>query len=215
MSIQLIQDDNQFWFPEEVWELIKEFMITHRAKLLFNMKLLSIPRLSGIFEKYFQRRIKNMNDSRIPLEQRKNQIKSGIIKRCEKTPTRYAEIMEKEFQVKPKPVKNYDWVKEFAVGEELIVVYFNSKKSLGITKDRKGIIRKIGKTLQVDLYDYDRIDCGASTTQTSGFDRLRWLETINGTINVYNSWSVHKRGCYGGYWDNLFEEGKVWVDYRN
>jgi len=108
------------------------------------MKLLSIPRLSDIFSKYFQHRNKNANKSSIPLEDRKNGIKRGIIKRCEKTPTRYAEIMENEFQVKPKKEKNYDWLNVFFVGEEVFV----NRKDL-----RRGKITKITKTSILVLLD--------------------------------------------------------------
>ncbi len=155
MSIQRIQGEQswfpepvqgvyQFWFPEEVWEIIKEFIITPRSRLLLKMKLLSIPRLSNIFAKYFQMRVTNMNDSRTPLEQRKNVCKSGIIESCEKTPTRYAEIMENEFQVKPKKEKNYDWLNVFFVGEEVFV----NRKDL-----RRGKITKITKTSILVLLD--------------------------------------------------------------
>jgi hypothetical protein len=155
MSIQRIQREQswfpepiqgvyQFWFPEEVWELIKEFIITPRSRLLLKMKLLSIPRLSDIFAKYFQRRFININKSSIPLEDRKNGIKSKIIKRCEKTPTRYGEIMENEFQVKPKKEKNYDWLNVFFVGEEVFV----NRKDL-----KRGKITKITKTSILVLLD--------------------------------------------------------------
>jgi len=220
MSIQIIQSeswfpvaiqgDKQFWFPEEVWEIIKEFIITDRSRLLFKMSPLSMARLSGIFEKYFQRRHKNMNKSSIPLEDRKYGIKKGIIKRCEITPTKYAEIMESEFQVKPKVEKNYDWLRDFAVGEEVLVK--TNKKSV----KRKGVIRKIGKTIQVELYHCERITCGElrgcpfdyNTLLWMRVDRLRWLETFCVKITVYNRNTICKRGDNVSF-DALFDEGVI------
>lgn len=223
MSVQIIQSkswfpvgiqgDKEFWFQEEVWKIIKEFLITNRSMLLLKMKPLSMARLSGIFEKYFQRRNKNVNKSSIPLEDRKYGIKKGIIKRCEETPTRYTEIMESEFQVKPKKPraeKNYDWLRDFAVGEEVLVK--TNKKLI----NRKGVVRKIGKTIQVELYDCERISCDElrgcpfdyNTLLFIRADRLRWLETFCVKITVYSRNTICKRGDNVSF-DALFYEGVI------
>jgi hypothetical protein len=202
----------QYWFQEEVWELIKEFIITPRSILLLNMKKLGIPRLCDIFKGYFRRRITNMKSSAIPLEQRRKLITKAIIDKCQAEPTKYAVIMENEFQVKPKPVKNHDWLKDFEVGEEVVVAHFKSKKPRTVTQNRKGIIRKIGKTIQVELYDYYRIDCGAWKTQSYGYDRLKWLNTFDEKVIVYNRYSIYKRG-ENSFTDRYFEEGSKSVDY--
>lgn len=166
-----------------------------------------------------------MNDSSIPLEQRKNGIKTQIIKKCEKTPTRYAEIMESEFQVKPKKPraeKNYDWLRDFVVGEEVIVRRFNSKNPRKSPFNRKGVIRKIGKTIQVELYDYERIPCGAlkgcpfdyNTLLWMRADRLRWLETFDQKVTIYNRDALFKRGGDEAF-DALFEEGSVSINHSH
>jgi len=193
LSIMDFVDVKQFWFQEEVWEHIKEFIITPRSMLLLKMKKLGHNRLCKIFWNYFQRDYQEgnhtylINDRHTPLEQRKNFIKSRIIKGCE-TPTKYAEIMEKEFQVKP---KNYDWLKDFAVGEEVIVRQFNSKLDIVYwwtkTKNRKGVIRKIGKTIQVELYDYEFL-------RGVPRDEYRLLETFEEKVSVYRRNNLYKRG---------------------
>jgi len=187
MSIQIVQREQwfpvpvqgvyQFWFPDEVWELIKEFFISHRSMLLLKLKDMSLSGMCKIHEKYFFERFKNR--SHIPLEQRKAQIKSFLIEDCEFQGKHiYAEIMKNEFQVKPKKPraeKNYEWLQEFAVGEEVIVRKIENKSlACHLRKNVKGVVRKIGKTLQVELYQYDWIE-GKYTA----------LETFGEKVNVY------------------------------
>jgi hypothetical protein len=147
------------------------------------------------------------------LEQRRKLITKAIIDKCQAEPTKYAVIMENEFQVQPKPVKNHDWLKDFEVGEEVVVARFKGKNPRTEKKNRKGIIRKIGKTIQVELYNYSRIDCDAWKTQTYGNDRLIWLDTFDEKVIVYNRDSIYKRGDWSFH--RYFEEGAVSVDYGN
>lgn len=181
------EEVKQFWFPEEVWELVKEFMITNRAKLLLKMKKLGVEPLLKIYWNHFSsdynhwRHNQLMDANYTPTEERKRFIKGRIINGCE-TSTKYTEIMEKEFQVKP---KNYDWLNDFAVGEEVIVRKVVGKGRLNKTKNVKAVVRKIGKILQVELYEY----------------RCRWidgqcrsLETFFGNVNVYRRDNLYKKG---------------------
>jgi hypothetical protein len=154
-----------------------------------------------------------MNNSRISLEERKNFITKLIIKHCDENLTKYTAIMESEFQDTAKPVKNYDWVNDFTVGEEVIVRHFKSKKPRTVTRDRKGIIRKIGKTIQVELYNYFQIiDVNAIKNQTYGKHRLIWSDTFDEKITVYCRNALYKRGEYN-HIDALFEEGEKSCDY--
>jgi hypothetical protein len=189
MSIQIIQREQcwfpvpvqgvyQFWFPDEVWELIKEFLITHRSMLLHKMKKMGLSPMCNIYEKYFHSKLSRVNSRRIELEDKKKQIKGCIIERCDEDPTKYAEIMENEFQVKPKKPraeKNYDWLQDFAVGEEVVVRKIENKSLVcHLRKNVKGVVRKIGKTIQVELYQYRWIE-GKYTV----------LETFGEKVNVY------------------------------
>jgi hypothetical protein len=194
------EEVKQFWFPEEVWEIIKEFLITPRSMMLLKMQKLGHARLCKIFWIYFSSDYKQwehaqiMNANYATLEERKRFIKSRIIKGCE-SPTKHAEIMEKEFQVKP---KDYEWLKDFAVGEEVLVRKFKSKKKWTVTYNRKGVVRKIGKIIQVELYEYDCID---------NRTRLRWLETFDEKVSVYHKKNITKKGKH---MDEYFVEGRVY-----
>jgi hypothetical protein len=209
------EEVKQFWFPEEVWEIIKEFLITPRSMMLLKMKKLGHARLCKIFWNYFSSDYKQwehtrlMNANYATLEQRKRFIKSRIINGCE-SPTKHAEIMEKEFQVKP---KDYEWLKDFAVGEEVLVREYKSKK-WSKRHNRKGIIRKIGKTIQVELYDYQRISSGDFKGCPFDYDslasmrRLVWLETFEEKVTVYNRKNIYKWRSGMGALDNLFVVGR-------
>jgi len=186
------EEVKQFWFPDEVWEIIKEFLITTRSMMLLKMKTLGHARLCKIFWNYFSSDYKQwettrlMNATYTPLEQRKRFIKSRILNGCE-SPTKHAEIMEKEFQVKPRAEKNYDWLQDFAVGEEVIVRKIENKSlACHLAKNVKGVVRKIGKTIQVELYQYGWIE-----------GRYTALETFGEKVNVYRSDNIfHSQFVY-------------------
>lgn len=141
MSIQVIK---QFIFQEDAWELIKEFLITNRSKLLLKTRVLSINTLSDIFKRHFRKRVINIRSSSFPLELRKNVIVKEIAKLCEETPEKYAEITR---ELLP---KDCGWFSDFRVGQDVFIVMPSKKGKASST--RKGIIRSIGKTIRVELY---------------------------------------------------------------
>lgn len=142
MSIQVVK---QFIFQEDAWELIKEFLITNRSKLLLKTRILSINTLTDIFKRHFRKRVINIRSSSIPLELRKNVIIKEIAKRCEESPEKYAEITR---DLLP---KDCGWFSDFRVGQDVFIVMYYSKKGKA-SYTRKGIIRSIGKTIRVELY---------------------------------------------------------------
>ena len=189
------EEVKQFRFQEDTWELIKEFLITNRSILLLKMKKLGIPRLCDIYRVYFKRRFTNMKSSAIPLEERRKLITTGIVNQCEKQ-EKYALIMEKEFQVKP---KNHEWIKDFVVGEEVII---DTSKYLRHSH-RKGIITRIGKTISVDVYDYNVV--GVCNDHQRFFTRkIIYKQNIKSSVIVRDRCDIYKRGeNYDKYFDDF------------
>ena len=179
------EEVKQFRFQEDTWEFIKEFLITNRSKLLLKMKKLSIPRLCDIYRVYFKRRFTNMKSSAIPLEERRKLITTGIIDQCEKL-EKYALIMEKEFQVEP---KNHEWVKDFVVGEEVII---NTSK-YSRHSHRKAIITRIGKTISVDVYDYNVVKV-CNDHQRYFTSKIIYKQNIKSSVIARDRCDIYKRG---------------------
>jgi hypothetical protein len=110
-------DVKQYWFQEEVWEIIKEFIITSRSRLLLRTRNLSIPVLTKIYSKYFHMKVSNVKNSKIPLENRKNILTKCIVDKCEENPRKYDEILETEFKVKPQY-----WTENYEIGDEVLAL---------------------------------------------------------------------------------------------
>lgn len=203
MSILVIK---QFMFQEDIWELIKEFLITTRSRLMLKSRSLSIPTLCGIFKTHFRKRIINIKTSSIPLEIRKNVIITEIVKGCEENPGKYAEITR---ELLPK-VKDYAWLSEFQVGQEVLIMV-HPNKGMKIKYNRKGIVRSIGKTLRVELYTYDLIP-------SVNAHRMMWLNSFDRKVSITDRSVVRtKTDCFGirktqyfyNSWYDEFDLGKM------
>jgi hypothetical protein len=171
MSIQVIK---QFMFQEDVWELIKEFLITNRSKLLLKTRILSINTLTDILKRHFRKRVVNIRTSSIPLELRKNVVVKEIAKRCEESPEKYAEITR---ELLP---KDCGWFSDFRVGQDVFIVMYFPKKKASYT--RKGIIRSIGKTIRVELY-------GVAYTEYG----MLVLNTFDGRVSITDRSRIRTR----------------------
>jgi hypothetical protein len=100
--------------------------------------------------------------------------------------------MENEFQVKFKQEKDLKWLKDFVVGEEVIVdtnYTCYSKRN----PHRKGIITRIGKTISVNIIDFD--DVGIRNPHQMYFtNKIIYKQNIRKSTIVRERNAIHKRG---------------------
>jgi len=167
--------------PKDIVNMIdylsNEVIPPHFTKLL---KDSSIDKLCDIL-KMFGKRLTNMKNSRIPIDTRRETIIIYITNELNKLdePTTLVDKISKDhFNIK---TKNIEWLKEFVVGEEVLVLegdFF------------KGIIKKINpKSVSISMYDYDTI--GARHPYGN---RHLWKPEILSTKIVYSRVKLFKRG---------------------
>jgi hypothetical protein len=181
-----------------------------------------IDKLVSIYGEQFKRRLTNMKASSIPLEKRKNLIITKILECVVKSDdnTLSQKIIDTYFPVKEKKEKPVPtWINDFVVGEEVMLKFAPQDKQFSniYTKiHRKGKVLKINKkSISVGLFGYDDIDdMDAIKNQTYGFNKLVWLNFINGKMVVFNRNEIVKKGEMA-WIDEEFIVGKRRVDWGN
>jgi len=193
-------DVKQYWFQEEVWEIIKEFIITSRSKLLLRTRNLSIPVLSKIYSKYFNIKVTNINNSKVPLESRKKLLTEGIIIKCEQNPRKYDEIMETEFKVKPQY-----WTENYEIGDVV----------LALEGVRMGKVQyRYKSSIKIALFDFEDVDVVKGNTT---YHYRRWNPEIDKVITIKKRSGVTSQKelssryipSYRWHYDNIFETGCI------
>ena len=171
----------------------------------------SIDTLCSMLRKEFKKGFTNMKCASIPLEKRKEVLVKSILNECEKN-EKDINLLVVEHLNKKKITssdKNYEWINEFEVGEEIIV---NVSKGRWTFKKVKAVVKKINKCgISVNCYNYDTItDYAALRNQTIGKTRLIWTDLQTKTKVIQSRHNIYKRG---EFYDDMFNEGWVEVDY--
>jgi hypothetical protein len=191
-------DVKQYWFQDEVWDLIKEFIITPRSRLLLRTRDLSIPVLTKIYMKYFNIKVTNVNNSKVPLETRKKLLTEGIVIKCEQNPRKYDEIMETEFKVKPQY-----WTENYEIGDVV----------LALEGVRMGKVQYRHKSsIKIALFAFEDEDVVKVNTT---YHYRRWKPEIDKVITIKKRSGVTSRKelssrytpSYRWHYDNIFETG--------
>lgn len=170
----------------------------------------SINTLCGILRKEFNKGLTNMKSASIPLEKRKETIIKCILNECEKNEKDINLILAEHLNKKKiKPDNNYEWINEFKVGDEILVDMRNGGWN---TEKVKAVVKKINTCgLSVNLFNYRRItDTDALQNQTFGKDRLIWTDLQTKTKVIQSRHRIIKKG---EYYDDMFNEGWVQVDF--
>lgn len=180
-------------------------------KLLKKIEEAGIDVLVSIYGNEFKKRITNMKCSSIPLQKRKDLITSKILEEVLKSNDEKLskKLLDKYFAPKQKQVKDVEWVKEFEVGEEVLVY-----RGLGMGGRRKAKIIKINdKSITIRYFDYCMInDLHAIQLQTYGTHRLIWGSLGEEKRVIKSRCDIYKKG-QESYYDPEFEEGKQSCDY--
>jgi hypothetical protein len=97
--------------------------------------------------------------------------------------------------------KNYDWLKDFAVGEEVIIN--TSKHFTRHDTHCKAIITRIGKTISVNVYDYNVVQV-VNDHQRHFTNRVVYKQNIFTSHIIRHRCEINKRGeGYDKYFDDF------------
>jgi hypothetical protein len=185
--------------------------------LLKKLDEAGIDKLVSIYGDKFKRRITNMKCTSIPLEKRKNLIKTKILEQVVKSENINIsrEILDTYFVEKEKKEKDTpSWLNDYVVGEEVFILSAKPQNR-GRYVNRKAIISKINKkSLSVRLYGYNEIDdLNAIQNQTYGYNRLVWWDFTNDSQIMYDNRNIIKKENLTGCYAEEFIEGRRSVDY--
>jgi hypothetical protein len=185
--------------------------------LLKKLDEAGIDKLVSIYGDKFKRRITNMKCTSIPLEKRKNLIKTKILEQVVKSENINIsrEILDTYFVEKEKKEKDTpSWLNDYVVGEEVFILSAKPQNR-GRYVNRKAIISKINKkSLSVRLYGYNEIDdLNAIQNQTYGYNRLVWWDFTNDSQIMYDNRNIIKIENLTGCYAEEFIEGRRSVDY--
>jgi len=208
-----LEEIDTIYYPDEIWNIIKEYMIdTQKHILISNLHKSGINILISILKGQFKRGLTNMKSTSIPLEKRRNNIITTILKYSKKTDIN--NILKLYFTKKEeiKEVKDFSWINNYSVGEELLCL----TKEYGICWS-KAIISQLNKnSITVNLYNYSEIpDYEVIKNQTWGEHRLIWNKFYKSKKIIYDKKYLIKQINFDDRKLKIFIEGTRSVDYGN